>query len=711
MRDFGHGSPNARDFMQGLADALAARITAEGNNKIKMLFEEWRTLYGQVADMSVLQANEIERELSFTWTGPATLSIPGRLFVVHTYNSLIIKLLAAEIVSGHGLTAAHHPAQEMAAVADDAELLRHLRLDIEGSGLFAQAGILGFVEEVIFSWHLDVAADPASAPFILPPLRRILTALSLYRSDRMTHSRDVLRDLYQVLVPGRLRHSLGEYYTPDWLVDHTIIQAKDGSWLEKRVLDPTCGSGSFLIAAIRILKAEAAAAGWDALRTLNRISEAVWGFDLNPLAVQTARVNYLMEIADLLRGAPGHRIEIPVLLADAIYSPATEPGADARVLTYKIGSMVARLNITLPAALVRDRDRLDQFFEQMGRDVEMLRDFPTCSARIVAADLASAEEMAEWAEPLRSTYDQVLALHQMSWNGIWFRIVRNFFWSATAGRFDLVIGNPPWVRWSKLPDAYRERVKPTCEHYGIFSRTKRHGGNELDISAMITYTVADKWLANDGRLAFVITGSIFKNPSSEGFRTFKIEPHNPRSFHLLPRMVDDFAGLKPFQDAVNHTTVAVFDKAAEPGDYPIPYRQWSAADGFARAIPTETPLAEVMERVEFAEMEAAPVGDLGSPGSPAPGRFAILQAMSGECDWVAGRKGITTDLNGVYFVRALGSRDNLVQIQSRPEAEKEDIGAARTSWVENDLLYPLLKGRAISRPSYLTLPPQTPCRY
>ncbi|WP_375263415.1 N-6 DNA methylase [Palleronia sp.] len=704
MRDFGHGSQGARGLMQGLADALATRITAPGNNKIKMLFEEWKTLYGQVADMSFLQADEIERELSFVWNGPAGLSIPARLFVVHTYNSLIIKLLAAEIVSGHGLTATSQPAQEMAAVADDAGLLRRLENDIEGSGLFTQAGIVGFVEEVIFSWYLDPAQDAAIAPSILQPLRRILTSLSLYRTDRMTHTRDVLRDLYQGLVPGRLRHSLGEYYTPDWLVDHTITRAKNGPWLQKRVLDPTCGSGSFLIAAIRIMKSEAAAAGQSSADTLDGIVHAVWGFDLNPLAVQTARVNYLMEIADLLRAAPGHRIEVPVLLADAIYAPTVEPAAGQDVVEYRIGSMVARLNITLPAALVRDRRRLDHFFDQMGRDVEALRDFDACSRRIIAAGLATSHEMTHWDAPLRATYDQVLNLHHMQWNGIWFRIVRNFFWSASAGRFDYVIGNPPWVRWSKLPEAYRQRVKPTCEHYGIFSRTKRHGGNELDISAMIAYTVADKWLADDGRMTLVITGTIFKNPSSEGFRTFQIEPQNEHSKHLVPRLVDDMRRLKPFNDAVNHTTVVVFDKENAPGIYPIPYAEWGAAAGFARAIPAEASLADVFARVEIKDMEAAPVGELGSPWAVLePGRFAVLNAMSGKCHWVAGRKGITADLNGVYFVRPLSSNGDLIEVQSRPEAGRKDIGAPRTAWVENEFLYPLLKGAGDFERFYLKL--------
>lgn len=47
----------------------------------------------------------------------------GRLFIIPTYNSLIIKLLAAEIVSAHNLTATRFPAQAMSAVLNDTELL------------------------------------------------------------------------------------------------------------------------------------------------------------------------------------------------------------------------------------------------------------------------------------------------------------------------------------------------------------------------------------------------------------------------------------------------------------------------------------------------------------------------------------------------------------------------------------------------------------
>ncbi|HLO63867.1 MAG TPA: N-6 DNA methylase [Azonexus sp.] len=704
MADFGHGAVNARLLMQAMADALAAELAVSGNSKIKMLFEEWRTLYGQVADMSVLQADAINQEIGFSWNGLAEQSMSGRLFVIHSYNSLLIKLLAAEIVSAHGLTTTQQPAQAMSALLSDDALLDTLSQDIERAGIFTQAGISGFVEEAIFSWYLDVALKPPHSATLMPALRSLLASLSLYRTDHLTHTRDVLRDLYQGLVPGRLRQSLGEFYTPDWLVDFTVEKARNGNWLDKRVLDPTCGSGAFLLTVLRLIREEANREGWDATRILHHLCTSVWGFDLNPLAVQTARVNFLMEIADLLRASPGQTLEIPVLLADAIYSPASDPAKGQDVVNYQIGSQVAGLDIALPAALAFNRIRLDQVFAQMGEDVEDDLDYAEAEARLLAAELLTPNEAAEWRKPLQYTYDQILELHRQQWNGIWFRVVRNFFWSATAGHFDCIVGNPPWVRWSKLPDAYRERVKPTCERYGIFSKNKRHGGNELDISAMITYTTSDKWLKVNGRLAFVITGTIFKNPSSAGFRHFKLEPTNPKSLHLAPVSVDDMKALKPFADASNHTVVAVFNKTKKSGAYPVPYRLWDSSAGTAKAIPVALDLSAVMARVAITTKEAAPVDGVGSPWAVLDkGRYKALQALSGTCDWVAGRKGITTDLNGVFFVPVVKTNGTLVQVRSRPEAGKKNIGPAKTAWVEANLLYPLVKGAGDFEACYLRL--------
>lgn len=131
---------------------------------------------------------------------------------------------------------------------------------------------------------------------------------------------------------------------------------------------------------------------------------------------------------------------------------------------------------------------------------------------------------------------------------------------------------------------------------------------------------------------------------------------------------------------------------------------WTSAEGYPRSIPAQLALPEVLGRIAFDIKEAAPVGGAGSPWAVlSVGRYQLLEGLAGTCDWVDGRKGITTDLNGVYFVPIRQVANGLVQIESRPEAGKKDIGAARTGWVEPDLLYPLVKGAGDFESCYLRL--------
>jgi hypothetical protein len=691
--DFGHTSECGVAIMSALANALSKSITSPENNKAKMLFEEWRTLFGQVADLSVEQIEGINKTLRFKIASPKLDKIPASLFVIHTYNSIIIKLLAAEIISVKNLTSYRFFAQNLSVKTDD-EIILKLRSEIEGGEYFARVGIKGFVEEVLFSWYLDICDDSELKSEIVSAIRSILVKLSFYRADNLTQakSQDLLKLFYQNLVPETLRKSLGEFYTPDWLVCFTLDRAGVTDWLKNRSLDPTCGSGSFLLEIIRRKIKAATIAGWTSEQILKHLTQSTWGFDLNPLAVQTARVNFLIAISEFLFESPGQQIEIPILLADAIYSPTRDPQNKEKLVTYRIGSKFADLEIELPEELAFNRERLDTLFSSFSASIEDGIPYDRARIRLLSQKALSTHEADKWHNALQNTYNKVLQLHSRDWNGIWFRVVRNFFWSSVAGNFDLIAGNPPWVRWSKLPDLYRERVKKTCLAYNIFSNTPHHGGNELDISGMVTYAVADKWLSKNGTLAFIITQTHFQSPSSQGFRDFKIN----KKYGLIPVSVDDMKELKPFPDAANKTAVVIFKKEINGvPKYPVTYNLWKANEGFSKAIPVKLRLHEVISRIHPLQLEATPVTDKNSPWAILPkGRFKQLAKLTGQCDWTQGRKGITADINGIYFVNIVAQNliNGLVKIRTRPDAGRTDIGPAQDYWIEPNLLYPLIKG-------------------
>ena len=641
IEDFGQGSSVGRSIMQALANSLVRFYLHRGNNKIKMLYEEWKALYGQVANLSESQVGIINNAICFT----VPTSLPDRLsiflFVIHTYNSIVIKLLAAEIVSQITRLTAYSDFSQTTVSLDQESFIRAMDRDIEHSELYSRAHIHGFVEEPLFSWYIDAYKqidNDEVKESIVCSLKGLLAKLSSYIFEDLTtaQTNDVLKRFYQNLVPQVLRKSLGEFYTPDWLVE--IALDKDvGNYSELRFLDPTCGSASFLISAIRRIRKETTLSSYE---LLNRITKNVWGFDLNPLAVQTARVNYLISIFDLIEANPGVDNEIPVLLADAIYSPAPDPAGDSEVVNYVIGSNVANLTISLPTSLAMNRERLDTVFRSMGECVEEECCAEQMLDRLIDYHQITAEERLLWAQLLSITYDRVLSLHKRNWNGIWFRIVRNYFWSATAGKFDVIIGNPPWVRWSKLPELYRNRVRPTCLQYDIFSSTPYYGGNELDISGLITFTVSDKWLREKGQLVFLLTQTHFQSASSQGFRRFHVD----KDYYLNPTSVDDLKALKPFPDAANKTVLFVANKTQDIPRYPVQYTIWNNCPGASRLIPETITKEDALSRTQRLENEATPVSSIDSPWAILPpGEFEMCRNLVGRGDWVVGRKGITCE--------------------------------------------------------------------
>ncbi|WP_220491127.1 Eco57I restriction-modification methylase domain-containing protein [Pseudoalteromonas sp. SG43-4] len=692
VEDFGHNSTVGRLLMTSLSKELALHFNDTENNKIKMLFREWQSLFGQVSGLTQDQVNKITKQIGFKSPTMGDETVSGSLFVIHTYNALIMKLLGAELVSYLNLTQYKDFCGNL-ATKDDDDLLNTLGLDIEKSQFFEAVGIKGFVEEAIFSWYLDIAKEDQKTE-IISSLKEALIQVSLYRFDDLTsaRSKDVLKGFYQALVPDVLRKSLGEFYTPDWLVTDTLRRANESTWLDKKVLDPTCGSGSFLLQVIGLKRQEAKAQNLTPEETVQKILDTVWGFDLNPLAVQAARVNFLIAISDLVVQCKAMKVELPILLADSVYSPAENPKGEGQIVEYRIGSTVADLLITIPTELAFDRVKLDQVFSIMGECVDKDQEYSDAEAKLLRRSLLTKDELNNWQDPLKDTYNRVLALHRKNWNGIWFRIIRNFFWSATAGQFDLIVGNPPWVRWSALPIDYREKVKTTCEEYEIFSETKFHGGNELDISGMITYTTSDKWLKFGGKLVFVITQTHFQSPSSQGFRSFKI---NDSAF-LSPIFVEDLKNLKPFPDAANKTVIVGFQKdRIQSNPYPVEYNIWHSKKGYKKALKESQSLDDIHVGIERVTMEANPVGELNSPWAIMNiGEFEKTKNIRGKSQWISGRKGVTADLNGVYMVEIfdVDVKRHLVLIETRPDAGKKDIGVAKKFWIEPDLLFPMVKG-------------------
>jgi len=214
------------------------------------------------------------------------------LFISHTYLATLAKLMSWMRIS------------ESVSLPDDAQIVEML----EGR-LFKAQGIENFIEEDFFSW---LARDEAVKVGV-SVTRWLFSLLQHYNLREL--SEDVLKSLYQELVDPETRHDLGEFYTPDWLAHRMVNKLLDinpsGS-----MLDPACGSGTFLYLAIREKRDRLG----NSQKTLNHILESVYGADIHPLAVMVAKTNYILALGDLLKKRKGS-ITIHIYLTDTIKLP------------------------------------------------------------------------------------------------------------------------------------------------------------------------------------------------------------------------------------------------------------------------------------------------------------------------------------------------------------------------------------------------------
>jgi hypothetical protein len=150
--------------------------------------------------------------------------------------------------------------------------------------MFKQAKVLGVVEADFFDWVVEV---PGGERFVRSLNRR----LSRFAWVHVEH--DILKVLYESVIPAEQRKQLGEYYTPDWLAQHTVEETVVTP-LDSRVLDPSCGSGTFVFHAVKRYLEAADLAEMENAEAIAGVCTQVMGMDLHQAAVTLARVTYLL---------------------------------------------------------------------------------------------------------------------------------------------------------------------------------------------------------------------------------------------------------------------------------------------------------------------------------------------------------------------------------------------------------------------------------
>lgn len=317
---------------------------------------------------------------------------------------------------------------------------------------------------------------------------------------------DLFASLYQQLISTSDRHNLGEFYTPQLLVEAMVEQSyKPGM----TVLDPSCGSGTFLVEVVTKLKTWASddAELWTEF-------ERIYGFDLNPAAVFVCRANLLLQL------------------------PVT------RWTQYPF--TILHLNTIIPSETTNRKTKVNRE-KTGGRAFESL-DPPKRSITIRKLRDKRHELFRCCCPQITPWIEEEVFGHQL---------FRNIF--------DLVIGNPPWLVLNGInSENYKDLVKQQADSWGIKPTAKNITNFEL--SALFVAVSTAHYLREGGELFFVVSNAFLSGAQHDYTRQFK----NLRDIVMWRFTTDIFRihniclrGTKGHRDhSTLETTVKTFDLRA-----------------------------------------------------------------------------------------------------------------------------------------------------
>ena len=538
-----------------VAKSLFDTLNNNCTDKTYMLFSEWQSLMHLSVDDNG-KSNDIKKrrkDLSLifeTNINSAELEYKA-LYALQTTYAIIVKLIACKIIDKLEYNDLTKNYFDLSTITSDEMQVFFEKM--ENGYSYRSCNINNFLEGDFFSWYSDEEQWNDIFWKSIMGIVKCIDQYSAFSINIYYEPIDIFKDLYMGIIPISIRHSMGEYFTPKWVANSVVesgidqIKNKD-NW---KAIDPCCGSGIFLIELIKKIvgkKSIQSMSYKEKEKIKNQILNRVYGIDINPLSVLSARVGYYLALKPF---GELKNLDIPVYLGDSAIIGEKIMIDGIECFYYKINNLKKDIEVVLPKRYVL-LPEYEIIMSQLQSCVKV--ESETLLFEIITDQFTEEEKSSKkLMQMVQKMSDALVYLHKNKWDGIWIRIATNFMLIARLSDFDLIVGNPPWVKWEHLPATYANRIKELCDVKHIFSGAGQFGGTQLNICALIANVTATNWLNKDGLLAFLMPDSIMSQHSYEGFRKFYIDYE--KDIRLYLQKIDRWLPpLRPFRTESNVVT-------------------------------------------------------------------------------------------------------------------------------------------------------------
>ena len=465
--------PNSLAYQRDLARLRALYDEHAGSNTIRVKRQLWQNL--------------LTAALGEMAGSPAQLD---DLFVRHTYLSAVIGMVVQASFGSDILQLAE---------SDPEDLLR-------GRSFRNKTGLQGVVESDFFAWPTEVGG--------LPLLKALARRVAKF--DWHDPPNDIAAILYETVIPPEERRQLGEYYTPGWLA-RAIVQELVTDPMNQYVLDPACGSGTFIAEAVTHLLDAANKTRLDAKEVLDWLRFSVTGIDVHPVAVHLARAAWVLAALPAIQAASNYgsatNVTVPIYLGDALQ------------LRFRTGNMFAQHEVTVqvedeqhtelvfPVSLVQRAETFDGLMGDIADAIDHGAD-PD-----VALDDYHITDPGE-RQTLQQTIASLQRLHGEGRDHIWAYYTRNLVRpvALAQSKVDVIVGNPPWLNYNQTANMLRDALEEQSKNlYGIW--TGGRYATHQDVAGLFFARSVDLYLKQGGLIGMVLPHSALQTGQYSKWRS------------------------------------------------------------------------------------------------------------------------------------------------------------------------------------------------
>ncbi|MFM9432225.1 N-6 DNA methylase [Arthrobacter sp. MP_2.3] len=390
---------------------------------------------------------------------------------------------------------------------------------------FREAQLFNVIENDFFDWVVSVPGGPSF-------VRELIRKISRFAWVDVEH--DVLKVLYESVISAGTRKNLGEYYTPDWLAAR-IVQKVITDPLSQKVLDPSCGSGTFVFHTIKHHLKAADEAGLDNEEALESVQQHVFGMDIHPVSVVLARVTYLLAIGLERLGQDRGSLTVPVYLGDSMQWGATADSMKDETFTVQVDSPDLAVEeqqlalfdtgekLAFPLATITDAGVFDRLVSDLADLAQTHTDKK--KTRPSPQTILNSYGVVDGGDRtvLMESFNILCDLNADGRNHIWGYFVRNqvrpLWFSFPERQVDILVGNPPWVAYRFMTEAMQSKFRTFSANRNLW--TGRKVATQQDLVGLFIARVVEQFLSPTGSFGFVTPKAVLTRQQYEGFRTGK----------------------------------------------------------------------------------------------------------------------------------------------------------------------------------------------